>query len=213
MDGRELVDRDVEEALDLALVEVHGEQPVGARDADHVGDEAGRDGHSRLVLLVGAAVRVVRHDRRDAPGAGALEGVDHDEQLHDRLLDRPAGGLDEEDVLLADVVDDAHEDVLVGELEHLGRAQLRAQVARDAVGQQRVGVAAVEAQRLAGPPALQLAEGVHRGVPVPLGHVCAAPSCRGPPRRGPAVAILLDPALFRQALAEDGDAGHTVAVR
>ncbi len=123
MDGGQLVDRDVEEALDLALVEVHREQPVGAGDADHVGDEARRDGHARLVLLVRAAVGVVRHDRRDAPGAGALEGVDHDQQLHDRLLTGVAGRLDEEDVLLADVVQDLDEDVLVGELEHLELAR------------------------------------------------------------------------------------------
>ena len=32
VDGGQLVDGDVEEALDLALVEVHGEQPVGAGD-------------------------------------------------------------------------------------------------------------------------------------------------------------------------------------
>ena len=78
VDGGQLIDGDVEEALDLALVEVHREQPVGARDADQVRDEARRDGHARLVLLVRAPVGVVRHDRRDAPGAGALEGVDHD---------------------------------------------------------------------------------------------------------------------------------------
>ena len=69
VDGGQLVDRDVEEALDLALVEVHRQHPVGAGDADHVGDEAGRDRHPRLVLLVRAAVGVVRHDRRDPPGA------------------------------------------------------------------------------------------------------------------------------------------------
>ena len=63
VDGRQLVDGDVEEALDLALVEVHREQPVGAGDADHVRDEARRDGHARLVLLVRPAVGVVRAPR------------------------------------------------------------------------------------------------------------------------------------------------------
>ena len=64
VDGGQLVDRDVEEALDLALVEVHREDPVGAGDRDHVGDEAGRDRDARLVLLVRAAVGVVRDRRR-----------------------------------------------------------------------------------------------------------------------------------------------------
>ena len=52
-----------------------------------------------------------------------------------------AGGLDEEDVLLADVVEDPDEDVLVGELEHLGLAELGAQQRADLPGQLRVGVA------------------------------------------------------------------------
>ena len=122
VDRGQLIDRDVEEALDLALVEVHREDPVGAGDGDHVGDEAGRDRDARLVLLVGAAVGVERDDRRDPPGRRPLEGVDHDQQLHDRLVDRVRGRLDEEHVLLADVVEDLDEDVLVGELEHLGLA-------------------------------------------------------------------------------------------
>ena len=125
VDRGQLVDRDVEEALDLALVEVHRQHPVGAGDGDHVGDEAGRDRDARLVLLVRPAVGVVRDDRRDPPGAGPLEGVDHDQQLHDRLVDRVAGRLDEEDVLLADVVEDLDEDVLVGELEDLGACPAR----------------------------------------------------------------------------------------
>ena len=119
VDRGQLVDRDVEEALDLALVEVHRQDPVRAGDGDHVRDEARRDGHPRLVLLVGPAVGVVRHDRRDPPGRRPLEGVDHDQQLHDRLVHGVVRGLDDEHVLLADVVQDLHEDVLVRELEHL----------------------------------------------------------------------------------------------
>ncbi len=174
--GGQLVDGDVEEALDLALVQVHRQQPIGTGDADHVGDETSRDGYPRLVLLVRATVGVVGHDGGDAPGAGALEGIDHDEQLHDRLLDRLAGGLQQEDVLLAHVVDDAHEDVLVGELEHLRRAELHAQVATDLGRQAGIGVAAVQPQRLAGTPGVRLAEGRHltaptRSVmPAPLRH-------------------------------------------
>ena len=90
VDRGELVDRDVEEPLDLALVEVHRQHPVGAGDGDHVGDEAGGDRDARLVLLVGAAVGVVRDHRRDPPGGRPLEGVDHDQELHDRLVDRAA---------------------------------------------------------------------------------------------------------------------------
>ena len=39
-DRRHVVDRDVEEALHLAGVEVHREHAVGAGGLEHVGDEA-----------------------------------------------------------------------------------------------------------------------------------------------------------------------------
>lgn len=48
----EVVDRDLEEALDLARVEVHGDDVVAARDLEHVGDELGGDGRPRLVFAV-----------------------------------------------------------------------------------------------------------------------------------------------------------------
>ena len=78
------------------------------------------------------------------PALRPLEGVDHDQQLHDRLVDRVRRRLDEEDVLLADVVEDLDEDVLVGELEDLGLARLGAEVAADLPGQVRVRVAVVD---------------------------------------------------------------------
>ena len=103
-------------------------------DGDHVGDEPGGDRDARLVLLVRPAVRVVRDDGGDPAGARPLERVDHDQQFHDRLVDRVAGRLDEEDVLLADVLEDLDEDVLVGELEDLQLARLRAEIARRSSG-------------------------------------------------------------------------------
>ena len=120
------------------------EDPVGAGDRDHVGDQAGRDRDPRLVLLVRSAVGVERDDRGDPPGARPLERVDHDQELHDRLVDRVGRRLDEEDVLLADVVEDLDEDVLVRELEDLRLARLDAEVAADLPGQVRVRVAVVD---------------------------------------------------------------------
>ena len=78
------------------------------------------------------------------PGAGALERVDHDQEFHDRLVDRVVGRLDEEDVLLADVLQDLDEDVLVGELEDLQLARLGAEIAADLPGEVRVRVAVVD---------------------------------------------------------------------
>ena len=128
---RQLVDRDAEEALDLAGVQVHRQDAVGAGHLEQVGQQARRDRDARLVLLVGAAVGEVRDDGRDAAGRGPLERVEHDEQLHHALVDRRAGRLHDEDVVLAHVLVDLDEDVLVAELEDLGLAERHAQVRTD----------------------------------------------------------------------------------
>ena len=187
VDGGQLVDRDVEEALDLALVEVHRQDPVRAGHGDHVGDQPGRDRHAGLVLLVRAAVGVERDDRGDPPRAGPLERVDHDQQFHDRLVDRVAGRLDQEDVLLADVLQDLDEDVLVRELEDLGLARLAAEVTADLPGQPRVRVAVVDLElvrvQTGLPGAQDLLAPDHAGVTCltdPLGQV---PPVRGRHRR------------------------------
>ena len=144
---RELVTGDAEKALDLHLVHVHGEEAVRAGDGDDVGEQPRRDGHPWLVLLVAPAVRVVRHDRRDASGRCALERVDHDEQLHDRVAHRRTGeGLHHEHVVLAHVLVDLHEDVVVRELEDLGGADRHLEGAADIARERRMSVAGVDGQ-------------------------------------------------------------------
>ena len=137
-------------------------------------------GHARLILLVRAAVGVVRHDRGDAAGAGALERVDHDQQLHDRLLDRSIRRLDQEHVAIAGVVLDLDEDVLVGELEHLDIAELTAKVARDLAREVRIGVARIQVELVA-------RIRVH-GTAAESGHETYGPP-DGPPLSGMSVAI------------------------
>jgi hypothetical protein len=85
-------------------VQVHGHDAVhahGLEQARHVG---GRDGHARRHLAVLAGVAVVGDDARDALGAGAAHGGHHEQQLHEVLIDRRAGGLDEVHILAAHIV-------------------------------------------------------------------------------------------------------------
>ena len=52
MVGGEHISGDVEEALNLTRVEVHGDIAIRAGDFHHLGDELGGDGHTRLVFSV-----------------------------------------------------------------------------------------------------------------------------------------------------------------
>lgn len=94
----EVVDRDVEEALDLRSVKVHGDDVVAAGGLKHVSHQTSSDGSAGFVLLVLASVGEVGQDGGDATGRSGLASVDHDEQLHDSIVDVAGGsGLQDKD--------------------------------------------------------------------------------------------------------------------
>ena len=61
----QVVERDVEEALDLAGVEIHRERAIGAGGGDQVRDQLRGDRRARLGLAVLPGVAEVRDDRDD----------------------------------------------------------------------------------------------------------------------------------------------------
>ena len=69
--------------------------------SQHVGDQFGRDGRSRLVLLVLPRIGEMRHDRGDPPGRGDLARVDHDTELEQRRVDHPCAGVHDVDVIVS----------------------------------------------------------------------------------------------------------------
>lgn len=96
--GVEIIYGDVEEALDLRSMQVHGDNMVAAGSLQHVRDELGGYGRATLVLLVLPRIREIRDDGGDSPGAGGSAGVDHDEKLHEAIVDVARGsGLEDED--------------------------------------------------------------------------------------------------------------------
>ena len=127
----QLVHRDAEEALDLTGVKVQCEHPVGAGGGDQIGHQASGNGYAGLVLLIGSAIAVVRHHRGDATRRCPLAGVDHDQQFHQVVVGGRHRGLHDEHVPLPDVLADADEGVVVGELEGLALPQWDPQVVAD----------------------------------------------------------------------------------
>lgn len=71
-----MVDRDIKKTLNLACVELKGEDAMGARSLDKVCDEASCDRDTRGSLSILASVAVVRDDGGDALSGSAFEGVD-----------------------------------------------------------------------------------------------------------------------------------------
>lgn len=99
--GIEVVDGDVKEALNLRSVQIHSDDMVAASGLEHVGHELGGDGSARLVLLVLTGVREVRDDGSDAASRGCLASVDHNEELHNAIVDVVGlCGLEDEDCIV-----------------------------------------------------------------------------------------------------------------
>ena len=136
----QIVGRDVEEALDLAGVEIHRQHPVGAGDGDEVGDQLGRDRRARAGLPVLPGIAEIGDDRGDPLGRGALQRVDADQQLHQIVVGREAGRLDHEHVLAADILLDLDEHFLVGEAADAGLGQRQLEIVGDRPRQRQVRI-------------------------------------------------------------------------
>ncbi len=93
-----VVDGYLEEPLHLARVEIHRQHAVGAGRLDHLRDELRGDRLPRTRFLVLPRVGVERDHGRDPLGRGELGRVDHDQQLHQVLVDRRRARLDDEEV-------------------------------------------------------------------------------------------------------------------
>jgi len=87
----EIVGRDIEKALDLAGMEVHGQDAVGARLGDQVGHQFGRDRRARSGLAVLPGIAEIGDDGGNALGRGPAQRVDADQQFHQIVIGRMAG--------------------------------------------------------------------------------------------------------------------------
>ena len=102
------------------LIERIGAQGLSKRrnrgGFEQVSNQTSGDGLAAAVLLVLSRGSVERHDHGDALGGCPLERVDHDQLLHDPLVDRRGVALQHERVAAAHRLLEAHEDLAVGEV-------------------------------------------------------------------------------------------------
>ncbi|SOZ24772.1 hypothetical protein CBM2623_A60079 [Cupriavidus taiwanensis] len=138
----DVVDGNIEKALDLVGVQVHRQHALDAGDFQHVGHHLGRDRHARRTrAAVLAGIAEVGHGGGDAACRGALERIDHHHQFHQVVVGRRAGGLQHDDVLAANIFLDFDLYFTVGETANLSLAQRNAEVLYDSLREFGVGVA------------------------------------------------------------------------
>ena len=128
------------EALNLRGVQIHSQHTVCARHGQQVGHQLGGDGVAALGLAVLARVAEVGNDGGDSSRARTAHGVDHDEQLHEVVVDRLAGGLYYKHVGAAYGLSQAEGYFSVGKGGHRAVAELLAQLLADCLRKFGVGV-------------------------------------------------------------------------
>ena len=116
---RQVIHRHVEEALNLACVQVNCNDMLCSSGGDHVCNHLGGDGSAALILLVLARVWERRNDGSDAARGGRLACRQNDQKLHETVVRVHIGRvtrLDHEHVLVTHRGADADINRLVGEL-------------------------------------------------------------------------------------------------
>jgi hypothetical protein len=94
----------------------------------HIGHQLGADGHTRCHFFILAGIAVVGHHGGDPTGRGPFEGIDHQKQFNQVVIDRVAGGLDDENIFAPDIFIDFDLDFTIAESLDLGTAQRQVQV-------------------------------------------------------------------------------------
>jgi len=140
--AEQIVHGNVKEALDLGCVQVHRQNTVCTGGLDHIRNELGGDGVAALGLAVLTGVAEVGDDGGDAACGGAAACVDHDQQLHQVVVDGLAGGLHQEYVAAADGLVDRDGDLAVSEGRYRAVAEREPQLAADALSERAVCVCA-----------------------------------------------------------------------
>ena len=138
----------VEEALDLACVQIHGEHAVDTGGDQEIGHQLCRNRHSRTVFAILACIAKERQHGGDAVGAGTPHGIHHDEQFHQVLVGGRAGGLNDVHIAAADVLMDLDEGLAVRKGVERQRAGRHSEMVADGIGQGGMGGAAEYLERV-----------------------------------------------------------------
>ena len=145
--GVEVVDRNVEETLDLRGVQVHGQDPLDPAAGQHVGDHLGGDRRAGLGPAVLTGVAEVGQHRSDPRGRGPAQRIGHDHQFHQVVVRGVRRGLDDEHILAAHVLIDLDENLAVVEPFDpcIDKADIDAAMQRhaprDGLGKRHIGIA------------------------------------------------------------------------
>ena len=72
-------------------MQIHGDDVIASSCLQHVGHELGCDGSPRFVLFILTGVGEIGEHSGNAARRSRLAGVDHDQELHEGIVDVARG--------------------------------------------------------------------------------------------------------------------------
>ena len=120
-------------------MEIDGQDAVGAGLGDQIGHQLGRDRRPAPGLAVLSGIAEIRDDSRDPPRARSHQRVNADQQFHQMVIGRVGGRLQDENVLAADILVDAYENLAIGKALDVTGRQRSVEIVSDGPGQVRIG--------------------------------------------------------------------------
>ena len=108
---------------------------------DDIGNQLGGNRRPRAGLAVLSRIAEIRDHGGHALGRSTTQGVDADQQLHQVIIGRKRGRLDDEHILAADVFLDLDKHLHVGKAPDNGLGQRNIEILADLGGKRMIAVA------------------------------------------------------------------------
>ena len=140
--AQQMIHRNVEEALDLRCMQVHSQDAVSTGSGDHVGNQLSGDRIAALGFTILTGIAKVGDHGGNAAGRSTAAGIDHNKQLHQVIVDRLAGGLNQEHICATNCFKQGNSYFAVSKSFDFAVAQGQTQFLTNCLCKGRVGVTA-----------------------------------------------------------------------
>mmetsp|Transcript_649 Transcript_649/g.1352 ORF Transcript_649/g.1352 Transcript_649/m.1352 type:complete len:327 (+) Transcript_649:701-1681(+) len=96
-------------------MQINSDDTINSHSFDQTGDICGRNRNTSLHLSVLSCISIVRNDNGDSSGTGSSQCRNHEQQLHDVVVDGRAGWLDDVAVLSSNILVNNHVGLAISE--------------------------------------------------------------------------------------------------
>jgi hypothetical protein len=115
--------RDIEKTLNLICMQVNRDHAIRSGNRDEISYQLGRNGYSGLILLVTASISIIGYHAINPMGRSSLQSVNYYQQIHEIVINRITGGLDDVDICPTNIVVYLYEGFIVGKFEQINIAE------------------------------------------------------------------------------------------